>query len=476
MTHSTAIDSERIKRILPWLIAFGLFMETLDISILNTAVPAMARSLALNPLTLKAALTSYTLSLAIFIPISGWVSDRFGTHRVFCGAIGIFMLGSLVCGLAINLHWLIGARVVQGIGGALMVPVGRSVLIRTFPKADMLRAMSFVAIPALVGPVIGPFLGGFIADYFHWRFIFFINLPIGLVGLYFAYQYMPNYTSAKPIALDWIGFILFCSGVSGLSYALELLGEHHLPLSTVLLICAGSATLLLIYTVYALRHKHPIINVRLFRSRTFTIAITGGWITRLGLGGVPFILPLFYQLGFGLSPTQSGLLVMPQALGVLGMKTIASKLLHRFGYQFTLFSNTIMVGILLCFLSMVGPHTPIWLITILIFLLGLGSSLQFTSINTLTYADIASEKASMGTSIASIAQQLSTSFGVALAAVLIGLFIPTGTTTAASQIILFSAFNKTFLVLGLLTILSTAIFHQLHPEDGNTMLKRGSDI
>lgn len=467
--HQKVMDLDRIKRVLPWLIGFGLFMETLDMSILNTAVPSMAHSLDVNPLNLRTALTSYALSLAIFIPVSGWVSDRFGTHNVFCTAISLFMLGSLMCGAATNLHWLVGARIVQGMGGALMVPVGRSVLVRVFPKAEIIRAMSFVSLPGMLGPVVGPFLGGFISDYLHWRFIFFINLPIGALGLYFANQYMPNYVSEKRVPLDWIGFILFCSGVTGLSYALELLGEHSLPLSAVLLLCAAAIIVLVIYTFYALRHTQPIINVRLFLIRTFNIAVTGGFITRLGMGGIPFILPLLYQLGFGLTPVQSGLMIMPQALGALGMKSIAPTLLRRFGYQHILFTNTCGVGLILCFFGFVSVNTPIWIMVPLMALLGLCSSLQFTSLNTLTYADIPAKNASMGTSIASTVQQLSNSFGVAVASVLVALFLPTGNTADATQAVLFYAFNRTFLALGLLTLASTLIFRNLHQEDGNRL-------
>lgn len=466
------IDTQltRTKTILPWLVAFALFMEILDTSILNTAVPSIAHSLNVNPLSLRATLTSYALSLAIFIPISGWISDRFGTHKVFCSAISVFILGSFLCGIAENLHWLIAARVIQGMGGALMVPVGRSVLVQTFEKKELIRAMSFVSIPALLGPVIGPTLGGIITDYLHWRWIFFVNIPIGCIGLYFALRYMPNYVVEKLNRLDMIGFILFCGGITGLSYALELLGEHHLSLQNVNLLISFSILLLAIYTFYALHTAFPVIDIRLLKIHTFKLAIIGGLITRLGLSGIPFILPLFYQLGFGLSPIQSGLLIIPQALGAIGMKTIVSKLLHQFSYRFVLVANTLGIGMILCLFGEISPTTPIWLIIITMTCLGLCSSLQYTCLNTLTYADIPQDRVSMSSSIASTVLQLSMSFGVAIAAVVIAFFLPNGQTYGVTQSTLFYAFNDTFRTLGLLTISSALIFYKLHKEDGNNIL------
>jgi EmrB/QacA subfamily drug resistance transporter len=306
------------KRLLPWLVAIAFFMESLDTTILNTAVPAVSEALHVTPLSMKAVLASYTLSLAIFIPISGWMADRFGTRDVFASAIGIFTLGSLLCGISSNIHLLVACRLLQGCGGAMMVPVGRLTLIRTFAKSDLIRTMSFVSIPALV------------VGYLHWRFIFFVNIPIGLIGLLAVYMHLPNYREERTSPLDVLGLILFGSGIALLSYVLEVFGEHTLSSREVLGLLTIAVVLIVGYGLYAARIEFPLLQMRLFRTRTFRAAVTGGFFTRLGLGGVPFLLPLLYQVGLGFSPVQSGLLIMPQALAAMTSKSVISQILARF--------------------------------------------------------------------------------------------------------------------------------------------------
>src|SRR6201996_2395516 len=301
------------KRLLPWLVAVGFFMESLDTTILNTAVPAIASALQIPPLSMKAVLASYTLSLAVFIPISGWMANRFGTRKVFASAIGIFTLGSFLCGISRDIHWLVAFRILQGGGGAMMLPVGRITMVRTFAKSELISAMSFVAIPGLIGPMLGPVIGGFIIAYFHWSVIFFVNIPIGLGGLYMVYRHLPNYRETRNYALDLIGLILFGSGIALLSYVLEVFGETTLSSREMLGLLAISGALLAAYGLHTRRTAHPLLRLKLLAVRTFQVAVTGNLFTRLGIGGIPFLLPLLYQVGLGFSAIQSGLLIMPQA-------------------------------------------------------------------------------------------------------------------------------------------------------------------
>jgi EmrB/QacA subfamily drug resistance transporter len=286
------------KRLLPWLVAVAFFMESLDTTILNTAVPAISAALHVVPLSMKAVLASYTLSLAVFIPISGWVADRFGTRRVFAAAIGLFTLGSLLCGISSNIHVLVACRILQGCGGSMMVPVGRLTLVRTFAKSDLLRTMSFVSIPALVAPMLGPIAGGLIVGYLHWRVIFFLNIPIGLIGLMMVYLHLPDYRE-KTHPLDTVGLILFGSGIALLSYVLEVFGEHTLSVREILGLLALSLALLAGYWLHAKSLAFPLLQLGLFKIRTFRAAVNGSFFTRLGIGGVPFLLPLLYQVGLG---------------------------------------------------------------------------------------------------------------------------------------------------------------------------------
>ena len=318
------------KRLLPWLVAVAFFMEALDTTILNTAVPAIAHALNVVPLSMKSVLASYTLSLAVFIPISGWMADRFGTRRVFASAIGLFTIGSFLCGISSNIHVLVACRILQGCGGAMMVPVGRLTLVRTFAKSELIRAMSFVAIPGLIGPMLGPIAGGLIVAYFHWRVIFFVNLPIGLAGLYLVYLHLPDYREhTNP--LDVIGLILFGSGVALLSYVLEIFGEHTLSAREILGLLALSILLLAGYGLHTSRTAFPLLPLALFRIRTFRAAVSGSFFTRLGIGGIPFLFPLLYQVGLGFTPIQSGLLMMPQAIAAMSLKLTMPAILARFG-------------------------------------------------------------------------------------------------------------------------------------------------
>ena len=353
---------ESSKRLLPWLVAVAFFMESLDTTILNTAVPTIAAALKVAPLSMKSVLASYTLSLAVFIPISGWVADRFGTRRVFASAIGIFTLGSFFCGISSDIHVLVACRILQGCGGAMMVPVGRLTLVRTFAKYELVRAMSFVAIPGLIGPMLGPVAGGMIVAYFHWRVIFFVNLPIGLIGLYMVYLHLPDYREERTNPLDYIGLVLFGSGVALLSYVLEVFGEHTLSAREILGLLAISFLLLTAYGWHGAHTPFPLLPLTLFRIRTLRASVSGSFFTRIGVGGIPFLLPLLYQVGLGFTPIQSGLLMMPQAIAAMSLKMTMPKILARFGYRAVLISNTAMLGLLIMLFATIGTITPVWLI------------------------------------------------------------------------------------------------------------------
>jgi len=431
---------------------------------LNTAVPAISNALNVAPLSMKAVLASYTLSLAVFIPISGWMADRFGTRRVFASAIGIFTLGSFLCGISSNIHLLVACRILQGCGGAMMVPVGRLTLVRTFAKSELIRTMSFVAIPALIGPMLGPFAGGLIVRYLHWRFIFFVNIPIGLLGLLMVYLHLPDYREKRPKPLDIVGFVLFGCGIALLSYVLEVFGEHRLSTQEIFGLLIISLALIAGYGLHATRTAYPLLQLKLFRIRTFSVAVCGSFFTRLGIGGVPFLLPLLYQVGLGFTPVQSGLLIMPQAIASMTTKALLPRILTRFGYRGVLISNTVILGGLLLLFATVEPRTPVWLIVLQAFCYGGVASLQYTSMNTLVYADVSDEQSSNASSIASTAQQMSMSFGVASAALATALFIPDRYHADPREMI--HGIHKAFLVLGGFTILSTTIFRRLKPSDG----------
>src|SRR5450631_1094087 len=462
------------KRLLPWLVAVGFFMESLDTTILNTAVPAIAQALKVAPLSMKAVLASYTLSLAVFIPISGWMANRFGTRRVFASAIGIFTLGSFLCGISNDIHVLVACRVLQGCGGALMLPVGRLTMVRTFAKSELIDAMSFVAIPGLIGPMLGPLLGGLIIAYFHWSVIFFVNIPIGLCGLYMVYRHLPNYREQRNYPLDIVGLVLFGSGISLLSYVLEVFGETTLSGREILGLLAISAALLGAYGLHTVRTRYPLLRLGLVRIRSFRVAITGNLFTRLGIGGIPFLLPLLYQIGLGFSPIQSGLLIMPQALAAMSLKLTMPLILKKFGYRSVLIINTMALGLMIFLFSTIDVSTPVWLIVLMAFTYGFLTSLQYTSMNTLAYADVNEREASGASTIASTIQQMAVSFGVATASLAAAVFIPDRLHATSPEMI--HGIHLAMWVLGTLTIVSTIVFGGLKSGDGDAVSRHKAQI
>ena len=447
--------------------AAALFMEQLDATVVNTAIPSIAASLQVTPLSLKSIVSSYILSLAVGIPVSGWMADRFGTKRVFAIAIIVFTLASVLCGLAVNTPMLVAARLLQGLGGAMMMPVGRLTIIRTFPKAELLGAMNFVIIPALIGPLLGPTVGGLIVHWMSWRVIFFVNVPVGLLALYLVYRYMPDYKSETRRPLDVLGLLLFSSGTAILSWLLEIFGEHTLSPEASGGLFALSLCLLIGYALHARGMAFPLLRLTLFRVRTFRISVAGGFITRLGIGGLPFLLPLLYQLGLGLPAWKSGLLMMPAALAAMTMKLVSQPLLKRFGYRRILTVNTVCIGATIGLYALVGPGTPLVFIVMISLLQGLFNSMQFSSMNSLAYADIDDADSSMASTISSSFQQLSMSFGLAAGSIVAAWYL--GKVPQTDQAMVTDALHHAFYALSAITIVSSLTFWRLRAEDGESI-------
>src|SRR5579875_1760748 len=419
---SEAESPEGIARMrgLIWLVAAAFFMQTLDSTIVNTAVPSIAHALAVRPIDLKTALTSYVLTLAICIPASAWLSDRFGTRRVFAASVLIFTLGSLACGLSQNLTQLVASRVLQGIGGALLMPIGRYVLVRAFGPKDFVAAMSTAGIPGLLGPVVGPLLGGVLSQYASWRLIFLVNVPVGMVGLWLNRTHMPDFRGERR-PFDWIGFVLFALASGMLLTAAEAGGDGDYRK-------AGAAAIVgvivgFVYWRYGHRARHPVVDLTLLKVRSFTIAVGGGMCTRLGTAGLSFILMLFLQVGCGWTPTAAGLMIVPQAVAMVLMKLLIVRILKRYGYRRTLFVNTAIATALLACFALFDATTPWWAIALLMFAYGFVMSLQYTAMNTLAFVDLPPERAAQASSVTSAVQYLVISFGIALSSWLLAIFL-----------------------------------------------------
>jgi EmrB/QacA subfamily drug resistance transporter len=462
-------DTSAAKTWLPWVVATALFMEQLDATIVNTAIPSIAATLQVTPLSLKSVVTSYIISLAVGIPVSGWMADRFGTRKVFGIAIAVFTLASVLCGLAQNVPMMVAARMLQGLGGAMMMPVGRLAIIRTFPKSELLAAMNFVIIPALIGPLLGPTVGGLMVHWLSWRAIFFVNVPVGLLALYLVYRHMPDYRGDNPRPLDVVGLILFSSGTAILSWLLEIFGEHSLDPTTVVLMFVLSVSLIGAYVWHASGAEFPLLRLTLLKVRTFRIAVGGGFITRLGVGGLPFLLPLLYQLGLGMPAWQSGLLMMPAAAAAMCMKLVAPKILARFGYRQVLVVNTIFIGLTIGLFSLVDAGTPLIAIVGIGLMQGFCNSMQFSSMNTLAYADIEPRDSSQASTLSSSFQQLSMSFGLATGSIVTAWFL--GRVSQTNQVLVTTAIHHAFLTLAVVTVVSAALFARLRREDGESISK-----
>lgn len=456
-----------LDRMIPFVISLSFFMEAVDSTVINTAIPAMAHSLAVGPVDLKVALISYLLSLAVFIPISGWLADKLGSKQLFLTALGIFTLSSLWCGFAHGLVELVIARFVQGLGGALGLPVGRLILMRTFGRHNLISVMSQVVTVGALGMMLGPVIGGFITNHFSWHWIFWVNIPVGILAMLLGYFCLPETTPKVMPPLDKIGFILFGAGLSGLTFGFAALSETTANGRMAGGILLAAVVLLAAYVVHSRTQAHPIVKTGLLQLRTFRISAIGNLISRLGFGGVPFLLPLLLQIGLGFSAESSGLLLAPMAVGVLISKPFSLTLLRALGYRRLLMLNTCLAGFTIWSFALVDAQIPTYVIALLTFLYGLVISLQYSSMNSLGYADVASEDLSAATSIIGTLQQLAQSFGVAASALFIRLF---ALIFAEHQLLTPVIFHYTFFAIGSFTLLSAFIYLQLKPEDGQQMI------
>ena len=448
--------------LVPLIVACALFMENLDSTVIATAQPQIARSLGEDPLRLNLAITSYLLSLAVFIPLSGWVADRYGARSVFRAAILTFTLGSACCGIANTLSELVAARVLQGLGGAMMVPVGRLVMLRTVPKSELVRAMSYLTVPALLGPVLGPPVGGFIVTYSSWRWIFYINLPIGVLGMLLASLFIENVKESGNWPLDLRGFALAGLGLSGLMFGFATAGRGLLPMPVVAALLVVGALSIALYVLHTRVHAYPIIDLTLLRIPTFSAAIVGGALFRIGIGALPFLLPLMLQLGFGLTPLASGLLTFASAAGAMTMKMTAAPIIRRFGFRRVLIGNAVISSVFVMSYSVFTPGTPHWLILLALLAGGFFRSLQFTSTNTLIFADVPPPLMSRATSFQSMAQQLCVSIGVGTGALLLHLTLLAQGRTALGP----GDFALSFIAVGLIALASIFFYLPLAREAG----------
>jgi EmrB/QacA subfamily drug resistance transporter len=448
--------------LVPLIVACAMFMQNLDSTVIATALPTIAQSLGESPLRLNVAITCYLLSLAVFIPISGWVADRFGARRVFTGAIVVFTLGSIGCGFADSLPALVAARIVQGMGGALMVPVGRLVLLRTVEKSDLVRAMSYVSVPALLGPVMGPPLGGFIVTYASWRWIFFINIPIGVLGIILVNLVVADLKETGRRPFDLSGFAMTGLGLAALAFGFENVGRGTLPAILVMALLALGAACTVLYVRHTSRVAYPIIDLALLKIPTYASATMGGFLFRMGLGALPFLLPLMLQVGFGLDALSSGLLTFASAAGAMTMKLTAAQIIRALGFRLVLVGDAVISALFLFGYSLFRPDTPHLVIFLALLAGGFFRSLQMTSINSLSYADVPPAMLSRATSLTSMAQQLSQTVGVATGA----LFLQVMLTLRGGTALTAGDFYPAFVGVAMISLLSVPFFLRMSPDAG----------
>jgi EmrB/QacA subfamily drug resistance transporter len=453
------------SRILPLVVAAALFMENMDSTVIATSLPAIAADLGTNPVSLKLAFTTYLLSLTVFLPISGWLADKYGAKLVFRVAIAIFTLASISCGFAPSLGWLVALRGLQGLGGAMMVPVGRIILIRTVPKSELVNAMAWLTVPALVGPLLGPPIGGFITTYFHWRWIFWMNLPFGILGLVLASMYLPDTREGDVPPLDAKGFILSGLGLALTVFGLTVAGHGLVASSYVTAMVMAGVILIVLYVRHAQRVPNPILQLAMLSVDTLRISITGGLFFRIAAGAIPFLLPLMLQLGFGLSPFQSGLITCAAALGALTMKFGAGTVLRRFGYRNLLIVNGVLSCGLTAAMGLFTPTMPYVAMMLILLVGGFLRSMQFTALNSIAYADVTTAQVSKANGLYTVAQQLSLALGVAVAAGVLDLSQWWRSGSALAQ----ADFATAFFVVAAGALVSTFLFVRL-PENAGASL------
>lgn len=446
--------------LLPWVTAIAMFMQSLDGTILNTSLPSIAKNMGYSATEMDSVIVTYTLTLAMFIPLSGWLADRFGTRTMFMIAVLMFMTGSLFCALSVDLKTLNMARVLQAIGASMMVPIARLAILYQYPKNELLKTMNFITLFGLLGMVAGPSLGGFLTDNFSWHWIFLINIPIGFIGISMAYRIMPNFKHAVG-RFDFRGLIYFSLALISITLVLELIGSGRIHMIVILSLLFLSGLLSLFYYIHYKRTEKPIIDLQLLNIRTLKIGLIGSLITRLGIGGLPLLLPLMLQTSFGYSASVSGLLLLPSALSNVAVKPFMVKIIKFFGYRTVLISNTILLGFILIILGFVTKETPLGYYILLMIFYGIFTSIQMSAMNTITLSDLDQDTASGGNTMLVIMQQLSVSFGVSVASLALSLF-----QTGIFELDTSKAFEYTFITLAVFTIFSSFTFSKLNKTDG----------
>jgi len=450
---------------LPILAATALFMQSLDGTILNTALPAIAKDIGESPLYMQSVIVSYTVTLALLIPLSGWLADKYGTKKIFIASLIIFTLGSALCAFSHTLLLLILSRVVQAIGGAMMVPVARLAVLYAYPKSKLLKVMNLITIPGLIGPVIGPSLGGILVEYYDWSWIFLINIPIGILGVWGAWKFMPNFTN-KYNPFDTVGFILLSMGIVMLTITLEISTSGTINTILMLALLLLSLSFLFFYYLYARKKTNPLLDPALFKIRTFRIGLLGNLFTRLGMGGIPMLLPLLFQVGLQYSPSIAGMMLIPAAVATILMKSLLVPVVKRFGYKKVLMANTILLGLSIGLLALPSDGVSLYYYIPILFLYGSANSLQMTAMNTVSLADLTNETAGDGNSYLSIMQQLSVTIGVSFGGYL--LVKVSGMDYFATQAPSLP-FRYVFVILAVITIISIGLFRRLKENDGAAM-------
>lgn len=449
----------RLRIAIPLIVGCAFFMEGLDSTMIAVSIPAMGASLGESPLRLNLVITSYLLSLAVFIPVSGWIADRFGARRVFCAAVLIFAGGSALCGLAESLPMLVAMRVVQGFGGAMMTPVGRLILLRSFPRAGLVSAMNWMTIPSMIGPMVGPIVGGLLTDYASWRWIFFLNIPIGVLGGALALWFFENFRAPAPVRFDLVGFVLAGVALFLLELAIENVGRPMLPPALGLVFFGLSLLMLLVYWHHARHSPSPVLDLNLLGIKTFNIGTVIGGICRIGLDATPFLLPLMFVVGFGLSATEAGLLTFSSTFSAMAVRLISRWLLRVAGFRRALVGGAVLSAAVTASFALLSPDTPYWIIVLVVLISGCIRSIQYLALNTISYADVPSAMLSRGTSVGGVVQQLARGFGVAIGAALLAV-------VAGSEHVATDDFRIVFLLIALIPLVSALGFMRLSESDG----------
>ena len=451
---------ESKHRVLLWLIGGAFFMELLDGTILNTSLPAMSKYFGQSPLRMQAVVIAYLLTVVILIPISGWIADRLGCRKVFIFAMGLFTFGSLLCSISVNLEMLVLCRIIQGIGGSMMLPVGRLIILKAIPREKLISALTFVTIPGLIGPIVGPILGGILVQYASWHWIFLINIPIGLFGMVLTRKYMPPMNEPRRVPFDWSGYAIFATAMVAISLALEGAGELHWGLRCSAILFFAGLLCMSFFWIHASRCTFPLFSTDLFKIRAFSVGITGNLFARLANGTIPFLTPLLLQVGLGFSPFISGLTMIPIAVfGIIG-KSFVEMFLVKMGHRRFLSINTVILGILICGFAVLNHSTPYWCILVYLSVFGVINSMQFTAMNTLTLTELPNRLEGAGNGLHSVVMQMAASLGVGTAAMFLAFFSGhhVGEAAPLTPEDSLPCLHQTYIVMGLIAIVASTIF------------------